>query len=48
MASAALLYPALSTCSAVSWNSGKIVEAIAQEVLAKYFVILKLHISYFR
>ncbi|MEH2300592.1 MAG: hypothetical protein V7K88_16720 [Nostoc sp.] len=25
----ALLYPALSTCSAVSCNSGKIVEAIA-------------------
>ncbi|MEH2368818.1 hypothetical protein [Nostoc sp.] len=29
MASSALLSPALNTCSAVSCNSGKIVEAIA-------------------
>ncbi|WP_375472046.1 hypothetical protein [uncultured Nostoc sp.] len=32
----ALLYPALSTCSAVSCNSGKIVDAIAEDFLAKY------------
>ncbi|MEH2459309.1 hypothetical protein [Nostoc sp.] len=36
MASPALLSPALSTCSAVSCNSGKMEEAIAQEFLTKY------------